>query len=90
MLKLKNYCFAALVAIFIFMFSACEQEKCGVCNSAPTYCNTPPTINSQSFEIFENLPNGSVVDTVIVDDADIYEKLIFEIIGGNSQNVWRD
>jgi hypothetical protein len=45
-----------------------------------------PSINDQTFFLNENSVNGTVVDTVIADDAD--QKIYFRIVGGNNDNAF--
>lgn len=56
-----------LLATFMILIFSCKKE------------NNPPIIENQSFEIFENSPDSSIVGTIVASDPD-GNKLTFEII----------
>ncbi len=49
-----------------------------------TNVNETPAMSDQAFDVDENSPNGTVVDTVIAADPDAGEVLTFSIIAGNT------
>jgi len=80
-MTLKSRILFAFQVLIIFLFVSCEPDKCEICDE-------PLVVDTQVFEVYENASNGSVVDTVIVSNAKV-ESQIFEIIGGNDNEVFR-
>lgn len=80
-MTIKSRILFAFQVLIIFLFVSCEPDKCEICDE-------PQVVDTQVFEVYENASNGSVVDTVIVSNAKV-ESQIFEIIGGNDNEVFR-
>jgi len=55
---------------------------------APVVDNNPPNIDNQNFNIYDNLPNSSVVDTVVATDPNITQQLNYSILSGNLSNAF--
>ncbi len=64
----------------LFLFS-CDDE-------GNPFINEAPIINEQIFSINENSPNGTVVDTVLAIDNNSNQNLSFNIVEGNSNDVF--
>ena len=74
-------CFVLAGMIVLSMFSCEDEEEC------PT-CNEPPSIEFQQFQIPENSPVGTIVDTVRAMDADPGQAIGFKLIGGNVNDAF--
>jgi hypothetical protein len=50
--------------------------------------NHPPSFNDQSFQLYKNSPNGTVVGTVVASDPDEGQKLTFSIVSKNTNGAF--
>jgi len=50
--------------------------------------NNPPSINNQSYTVYDNTTNGTNVANIIAYDIDIGQDLSYEIISGNTGNAF--
>lgn len=80
-ITLKSGILFAFPVFIICLFVSCEPDKCEICDEAPV-------VDTQVFEVHENASTGSIVDTVITSNAKVANQ-IFEIIGGNDNDVFR-
>lgn len=77
--NLDNLISFVLVVFFLVVISSCGNEE----------FNLPPIINEQLFEIHENSPNGTLIDTIKAVDPDQDQELIFKIISGNFDSAFK-
>lgn len=72
---------AFVCCILLMLSTSCEKEDCKTCDRSPI-------LDYQEFSIAENSPNGTVIDTVEVSNTESVHSLVFEIIGGNPENIF--
>ncbi|MHC1775947.1 MAG: cadherin domain-containing protein [Lentimicrobium sp.] len=53
-----------------------------------TQANQPPVISNQAFSVVQNLPNGTLVGTVVATDPNAGQTLTFSITGGNTNTCF--
>ncbi len=69
-----------------------SRDGCGMINALAAVnsvlgnppINNPPTVNDDSFSVYENLPNGTVVGTVVATDPNAGDTLTYSITAGNT------
>ncbi|MCK5028584.1 MAG: cadherin domain-containing protein [Bacteroidales bacterium] len=77
----KIRAFLLILGLSTLFLISCDDED-------NPFINEVPIINEQIFSINENSPSGTVVDTVLAVDNNSTQDLSFNIIGGNSNDVF--
>lgn len=53
-----------------------------------TDANSPPVIDNQTFSVNENMPNGTIVGTVVATDPNAGQSKTFSIVSGNTGSTF--
>ena len=78
--EIENLIISVFVLILIISTISCGSEE--------TVQNSSPVILSQTFEVDENSPFGTVIGHVVASDPDPDQTLKFFIVGGNENSLF--